>query len=293
MIHGVDVSNYQTASYAITGCDFVVVKATEGTSYVNPKHAEQVQRGRDHGLVVGHYHFAQGTNIHAQVDYFLAQAKPKAGDFLALDWENSAMSSAEKDDFLAYLDSKTACRVLLYCNVDYWRNHDSSQHVADGLWIAEYGIAPGKPNITHSWLLHQYTSTPIDTSVANFATRASMAAWANPTVPAKPNALPPVSLAHAVAAFQRDPKATQGHTTHPGEVKLIEHALVKVGMMHSSKYTEDGSAETLSVTGYSDWQKHWSKIHNLGWKGAEVNGIPGMTSLKALGDTSKLFKAAK
>ncbi len=291
MIHGVDVSNYQTASYGLTGCDFVVVKATEGTSYVNPKHAEQVQRGRDHGLVVGHYHFAQGTDIHAQVDYFLGYAAPKTGDFLALDWENSGMSSAEKDDFLAYLDSKTACRILLYCNIDYWKNHNQSEHVGDGLWIAQYGVTPGKPSISHSWLLHQYTSTPIDTSVANFVTRSAMAAWANPAL--LPAHLPPVSLAHAIAAFQRDPKATQGHTTHPGEVKLIEHALVKVGMMHSSKYTEDGSAGTLSVSAYTEWQKHWSKLHNLGWKGASINGIPGMTSLRALGETSKLFTAVK
>lgn len=288
-----DVSAYQNTTFPLTGIDGVIVKATEGTSYVNAKHDDQVSFGRAHGLVIGHYHYAHGSNIHGQVDYFLRHAHPKAEDIVALDWEESGVSNAEKDDFLAYLDSKVVNRVILYCNLTYWLNHDDTSRCGDGLWIADPSAPAGKPRIKHPWLLHQYTDSPMDTSIGNWSNRAAMAAWAGKMGSSHATSLPTVSLAHVETAFRTDPKAKQGHQTYPGDVKLVEQALVKVGMMHQSKYALDGSAGTLAVEGYSNWQKHWSKLHKLGWKGADVNGIPGHTSLKALGDTSKLFKVGK
>lgn len=292
-VKGVDVSSYQSESYPISGCDFVVVKATQGTSYVNSHHAAQAKRGYDHGLVVGHYHYAEGSNISGQVNYFLQQVKPRSGDFLALDWENPAMSSAEKDQFLSEVDSKSPLRVLLYGNLDYWLHRDQSGHRADGLWIADPSAPAGHPRIQSPWLIHQYTDSPIDTNFGNWVNRSAMGAWANRSMTPNPNTLPTVSLVHAIAAFHTDPKAKQGHTTFPADVKLIEHALVKVGVMHSSKYTEDGSAGTLSVQGYSNFQREYSRKHNLGWKGADVNGIPGLISLRALATESKLFTVVK
>ena len=288
-----DVSSHQATIFPLTGIDGLVVKATEGTTYTNPKHAEQVNFGRSHGLVIGHYHYAQGTNIHDQVDYFLQQARPRTGEFLAMDWEESGVSSAEKDDFLAYLDSKTACRVMLYCNRDYWLNHDDTSRCADGLWIADYSATAGSPRIQHPWLMHQYDDAPIDISLGTWINRAAMASWAAHGVGAGAPKLPTVSLAHAEKAFKTDPSAKQGHQTYPRDIVLIEHALVKVGMMHKSKYTEDGSAGTLSVSAYAEWQKYWSRKNKLGWTGSDLNGIPGMTSLKALGATSKLFEVTK
>lgn len=288
-----DVASYQNTTYPLTGIDGVIVKATEGTNYTNPKHAAQVAFGRNHGLVIGHYHYAKGTEIHAQVDYFLKQAQPRASDIVALDWEEPGVSDAEKDDFLGYLDSKTQSRVILYCNRDYWLHHDDTSRCGDGLWIADPSAPMGHPRIQHSWVLHQYTDTPVDTSFGNWVNRAAFAAWANRAVTPTHPTLPSVSLAHAKAAFGADPKAKQGHTTYPADVKLIEHALVKVGAMHQSKYTEDGSAGTLSVAGYADWQKIYSRKHNLHWTGSDVNGIPGETSLKALGAQSGLFTVVK
>lgn len=288
-----DVSSYQSTTFPLTGIDGVIVKATEGTSYMNPKHHDQVDFARRHGTVIGHYHYAHGTNIHGQVDYFLSQTKPAREDILALDWEDSGVSNPEKDDFLAYLDSKVTNRVILYCNTDYWLHHDDTSRCGDGLWIADPNAPAGRPRIQHPWILHQYASTPMDVSVGNWVNRAAVAAWAGKVTSPGAIKLPVVSLAHAEKAFRTDPHAAQGHTTYPVDIKLIEQALVKVGMMPQSKYAMDGSAGTLAVTGYSNWQKHWSQLHHLGWKGADINGIPGMTSLRALGETSKLFTAGK
>ncbi|MGP2438860.1 glycoside hydrolase family 25 protein [Streptomyces sp. JW3] len=179
-ISGIDVSNYQSSTYSLSGHDFVVVKATEGTSYVNPKHAAQTARARDNGRVVGHYHYlSASSSMTAQMDYFLAQAGPRAAEFLAVDWEESGVSNAEKDQAIKYLRGKAGGRkVLLYCSQSYWTTRDTTSYAGDGLWIAQYNGKPGRPSIQADWLIHQYTSSPLDTNVAQFASRAAMAAWA-------------------------------------------------------------------------------------------------------------------
>ncbi len=37
MLHGIDVSAFQSSSYDTDGLSFVFIKATEGRSYVNPR----------------------------------------------------------------------------------------------------------------------------------------------------------------------------------------------------------------------------------------------------------------
>ncbi|MDX3260748.1 glycoside hydrolase family 25 protein [Streptomyces sp. MI02-2A] len=285
-IKGYDVSNYQSTEYSTSGIDFVVVKATEGTSYTNPKRAAQVKRGRDAGLVVGHYHFVNGnSSMKAQVDYFLAVAAPKAGEFLALDWENPSVSSAEKDAFLSYLKSRVGSRkVLLYCNVDYWKNHDVSSKAADGLWIAAYNGHPGQPGIQASWLMHQYTSTPIDTSIANFDSRAKMAAWAG-AAPVKPPEKLHVSVAHLIAARKKDLPAKTGHTTYKAEVMAVEKALHVLGYFKDASLV-DGSWGSKTDDAYNAYRRH------EGYKGKAAEGDPGIESLSKLAHDAGTFVAA-
>ncbi|WP_425837355.1 glycoside hydrolase family 25 protein [Streptomyces fractus] len=279
-IKGVDVSAYQSATYSLTGFDFVVVKATEGTSYLNPRHSAQVKRARDNGRVVGHYHFVRDGSMTAQVDYFLRHAGAQADEFLALDWEDPSVSSVEKDAFLRYLKSKAGGRkVILYCNVDYWKNRDRSSYAADGLWIAGYNGHAGRPGIQASWLIHQYTSTPVDTNVANFASRAAMATWsgAKTTTPAKPaTSKPSVSVAHLNAARTQDIPAKTGHTTYPTEVKVVEAALKAEGFL-SAKYATDGSWGTLTDEAYNRFRREVMRL-----TGKDATGSIGLESLKKL-----------
>lgn len=182
---GIDVSSYQGGQYGTAGRGFVFVKATEGTGYVNPRHAAQVATGRGAGLVVGHYHFARPGDMAAQVRYFLAHATPAPGDVLCLDWEDTGVSSAGKDAFLQYLKWKMpGHRSVLYCNRDFWLNRDRSSFAGDGLWIADPDAPAGQPRIQHPWLFHQYGETNgLDLDIANFPTQAALAAWAAGTTP--------------------------------------------------------------------------------------------------------------
>jgi GH25 family lysozyme M1 (1,4-beta-N-acetylmuramidase) len=67
VIDGPDVSSYQHpygaaikwSTVAKTGKEFAIVKATEGTSYVNPWFKTDYSRIRQVGMVRGSYHFAR------------------------------------------------------------------------------------------------------------------------------------------------------------------------------------------------------------------------------------------
>lgn len=184
MLHGIDVSAFQSSAYDTDGLSFVFIKATEGRSYVNPRLTAQTKRGRDAGLVVGFYHFLWPGSLTAQAEYFVQHTPERAGDILAVDWETTGdgtrASNAEKDHFIRKLkELRPHNRVVLYCNRDFWLNVDTTSYAGDGLWIADY-VTAGKPRIKAKWLFHQYTSTPHDQDVAHFASKAALKEWATP-----------------------------------------------------------------------------------------------------------------
>ena len=181
-VNGIDVAAYQSSDYATRGLDFVFVKATEGHSYTNPKHAAQVAAARAAGLLVGHYHFARAGSMSAQADYFLAHTAARPGDVLCLDWEDAAVSAADKDAWLRYVAAKAPeHRLVLYCGLNFW-HRDTTSYCADGLWIADPSAPKAHPRVEHPWLFHQYSEAGgIDHNVGNFASRAALQRWAGTT----------------------------------------------------------------------------------------------------------------
>ncbi|MGW0626877.1 glycoside hydrolase family 25 protein [Streptomyces sp. NPDC002758] len=182
MLHGIDVSAFQSSDYDTDGSSFVFIKATEGRSYVNPRLSAQTKTARDAGLVVGFYHFLWPGNLTAQAEYFVKHAPEKAGDILAVDWETTSegthASNAEKDLFIRKVkDLRPGHQVVLYCNRSYWLTIDTTSYAGDGLWIADY-VTAGKPRIKAKWRFHQYTSDPHDKNVADFASKDALRSWA-------------------------------------------------------------------------------------------------------------------
>ncbi|MEV8530103.1 GH25 family lysozyme [Streptomyces sp. NPDC052000] len=182
MIKGIDVSSYQDSQYPTAGYDFVFVKATEGTSYINPKQDAQTMQARDHGLALGFYHFLHPGNIGAQAEYFVQQCDSVYGDMLVVDWETtedgSYASCAEKDQFLAAVRQLRPAhhRIGLYCNSYFWLNVDTTSESADFLWIA----APGtkRPPIQHPWLFWQTGENGgLDQNVCALESRAALRTW--------------------------------------------------------------------------------------------------------------------
>jgi GH25 family lysozyme M1 (1,4-beta-N-acetylmuramidase) len=75
---GLDVSSYQTvihwSAVASAGAQFVYIKATEGTGFVNADFASQYDGAYQAGLIRGAYHFAlpNESSGAAQASFFLA-----------------------------------------------------------------------------------------------------------------------------------------------------------------------------------------------------------------------------
>ncbi|MFE9448254.1 glycoside hydrolase family 25 protein [Streptomyces sp. NPDC006739] len=185
MLKGIDVSSYQSSAYSTAGLAFVGIKVTEGLSYVNSKWVAQRATARAAGLVTIFYHYPHiGNSPAAEADYFLSQIALVPGDVLCLDWEwygqtvTDAQARAYKDAWLAYVKAKVpGHKVGVYADTSSWKNVDTNSNCGDFLWIADY-VTAGQPRVSHAWTFHQYSDSPQDEDVANFATADALKAWA-------------------------------------------------------------------------------------------------------------------
>ncbi|MDX2849279.1 glycoside hydrolase family 25 protein [Streptomyces sp. PA03-3a] len=208
MIKAIDISSLQPHPN-LDGVDVVIIKASEGRTYANPERVQQAKAARAKGKPIGWYHFLWPGNIQAQAEYFIHCANPKDGDVLACDWETTTSgtrpSCADKDAFIAAVKKlRPRLRVILYCNLDDWKNRDNTGECGDGLWIADPNAPAGHPRIQHSWVIHQYgIKNHTDVNVCHFNTVADWKKWAGvpatPRPPATPK--PPASKPYVPPAF--------------------------------------------------------------------------------------------
>jgi hypothetical protein len=272
-IKGIDVASYQSSTFSTSGLAFVMVKATEGTGYVNPRHAAQVAHARAEGVAVGHYHFARPGSVSDQVAYFRKHAGIKAGDILAMDWEDTGVSCAEKDSFIKALQKAAPThRVLLYCNRDFWLHRDTTSFCGDGLWIADPGAEAGHPRVEHAWTVHQYSSAGgLDRNVAAFADKAALTAWAKKGDSA------------ATPAYEPFPGTSWFTVGRKSPIVAAMHArLVAVGC---DRYKSSANKDVIGsgdVASYEAWQRKYSTEHHKGWSGAALKWPPGKESWDAL-----------
>jgi hypothetical protein len=112
----------------------VVVKATEGTSYVNPYYATDVAGFEGVGIPVIAYHFADFTTARAEAAHFLSVAGDKAR---VLDSETNTTATWQ-NTFLAAINA-TAAKELDYGSASTLPNG----RIRCALWVADYSSNPG------------------------------------------------------------------------------------------------------------------------------------------------------
>lgn len=147
----IDIASYQ-AGLDLTrvkgsGLDGVIIKATQGTGYLNPCFKKHYEQAKQAGLLRGIYHYANGSGAVAEADYFVSQIKDYIGDcILALDWEGNQNSRFGRNDvayckqFLDRVYERTGVRPLIYMSKSVCRAHDWRGVAKDyALWAAQYG----------------------------------------------------------------------------------------------------------------------------------------------------------
>lgn len=178
MLNGIDISGWQSGiDVASVDADFVIVKATGGTSFVNPDFRRQIDQAIASGKLVGCYHFAGDNNPGSweeEAAHFLSTVSDYVGHaVMVLDWEADAtewpVSWAE--NWLQRVADSTGSTPWFYSYSSYVNSHDCSSIARFPLWIAAYyaGYEPmgyqDNPPLyggTGAWsdkVCYQYSST--------------------------------------------------------------------------------------------------------------------------------------
>ena len=148
-LNGVDIASYQSSinPAELTTTDFVIVKFTQGTTYLNPYADRQYSVAKAAGKLLGAYHYGTGKSAKAEAQYFVKCLGNRVGEcILALDWEGNQNSvfGTGKDvawckEFLDEVYRLTGVRPLIYMSKSVCRKYNWSSVAANyPLWCAQY-----------------------------------------------------------------------------------------------------------------------------------------------------------
>lgn len=137
MLKGIDISSHQ-GDIAISplGVDFVICKATEGLTYVNPLCDPKIQETISLGLEFGFYHFGREFDPVAEANYFMENCE---GYFRygvpVLDWERG-QSVEWVNTFVRQVHDVKGIWPLIYANPRYFNLGGVEANC--GRWVAQY-----------------------------------------------------------------------------------------------------------------------------------------------------------
>lgn len=215
-LNGIDISSYQSGiDLTVVPCDFVIIKATQGTGYVNPDCDRAYQQAKRAGKLRGTYHYVGGGNAVAEADYYVNNIKGYIKDgLLAIDWEAEQNGAWGNEAYLEQLVrrviERTGVKPLIYSMASRYAQVAAVAKKLDcGLWIAEYADMNPTGYQAHPWregaygcAIRQYASTgrlngwggDLDLNIA-YMTRDQWAKYVNPggkpaPAPAKPAPAP-------------------------------------------------------------------------------------------------------
>ena len=159
MLKGIDISHWQAnLDIASTGAQFVICKATQGTTFVDSSSDRHYQIAKRLGLKLGVYHYASGGDPIAEADFFVRNIRGYIGEaILILDWEKNQNGRYHEHaswclKFLNRVKELTGVKPLIYMSASVIKAADWSSVVAGdyGLWVAGY------PDNRDSWDIPQF-----------------------------------------------------------------------------------------------------------------------------------------
>ena len=145
MLKGIDISKWQAGiDLSKINCDFVIIKATEGKSYVDPSCDRFFQQALSLGKKLGIYHFANNSDNtpEQEADWFINNTKGYIGKAIpVLDWEDNVKSDvAWALKWLQLVEKAYGCKPLIYMSESTVNSYDwsSVSNANYGLWVAKY-----------------------------------------------------------------------------------------------------------------------------------------------------------
>lgn len=172
-VRGVDVSHYQGEidweHFKDQGIEFAFIKATEGSSFVDEKFAENWEGARAAGLYAGAYHFFSFDSPPAsQAEHFIAIAGDLSGslppvvdiEYYGDKRENPPAKASVVSglrELLEALEREYGVKPVIYTTYAVYNKYIRNQFLEYPLWIRNVYYPPG--DIGRQWTFWQYSDT--------------------------------------------------------------------------------------------------------------------------------------
>lgn len=142
-MQGIDISSWQRGiDLSRVPCDFVIVKSTEGTTYVDPCCDGFVQQAISLGKLWGFYHYVTGGYPENEADFWVSQTSDyfRAG-IPCVDWESGGNHAWGDTDYLRRfvqrVIDKTGVKPLVYASAAAFP-WGVCKELGCGAWVAQY-----------------------------------------------------------------------------------------------------------------------------------------------------------
>jgi lysozyme len=164
-----DLSHWDSAAdYAAVkraGIVGVIYKATQGSSSTDSTYVQQQHAAKAAGLLWGAYHFADGSDVNAQVNNFMRYACPDPDELFCLDWEDNGgnkMSLADVKTWIAAVEKQLGRddQCVLYSGntaKEALGNKPDPFLSSRRLWLCQYSATPSWPKTWDGFWLWQFT----------------------------------------------------------------------------------------------------------------------------------------
>ncbi|WP_244427937.1 glycoside hydrolase family 25 protein [Sinorhizobium fredii] len=193
----------------------VIMKASEGTTFVDATYQPRKQKALAAGLATASYHFFHGNSA-SEMAHYLSVANPALGERVVLDHEAEATLDQLVEAVKYLRESRPDLQVTIYSGhtikdqLGSAKNDYLAQNTS--LWIAHYTeeAKPSWPKETWpAWSLWQYTdhalvagcSAPVDGNRWN-GTEDNLLRWLGPMQPA-PGPEPPAEPLTVFVTIQK------------------------------------------------------------------------------------------
>ena len=167
---GIDVSGWQGnidySEVASSGIEIVYMKASEGTSFVDPYFNQNYTNAKANGLKVGFYHYLtarSNSEAVAQANFFVSTISGMIPDCrLAMDFESFGSLSTEEINeigltFMQTVESLSGKEMVIYSDTSNASNIFGGGLTNYPLWVAQYEVEEPTPNGNwDSWVGWQY-----------------------------------------------------------------------------------------------------------------------------------------
>lgn len=165
LYHNDAVAGEDFAAVKAGGTEWLIHKASQSLSYVDPAYALRRVRATRAGINWGAYHFADGSDGVRQADHFLQSAQPEPSTMMALDLERNPngpmVTIVQARAFVQRILQVTGRRPWIYGSdivANFAGAHGDSVLCQCPLWIARYGHPPVVPPGWAKWTLWQYAA---------------------------------------------------------------------------------------------------------------------------------------